>query len=161
LEEFEYGTVYSVNEEEPPTTHSLIINLPHHSVYLCHLLRKALLLRVFQKLELYKPDVRLPAESLGFPTGGLAGMSCSPNVARLVYPKPGLCHHYDDHHHHGDDECSSHTHYEEKRHSHHYDDERTSRRHYEGKRGGQWTKTGSQSKYSASDQDFSDHLSPT
>ena len=27
LEEFDYGTIASVNEEEPPTTHSLIINL--------------------------------------------------------------------------------------------------------------------------------------
>lgn len=30
LEEFEYSSVCSVNEEEPPTTHSLIFNLPHH-----------------------------------------------------------------------------------------------------------------------------------
>lgn len=81
LEEFEYSSVCSVNEEEPPTTHSLIFNLPHHvsptitvpswisgslcptqSVYACHLLRKALLLKVFQRLGVYKPDVRLPAE---------------------------------------------------------------------------------------------------
>ena len=30
LEEFQYSSVYSVNDEEPPTTHSLIFNLQHH-----------------------------------------------------------------------------------------------------------------------------------
>ena len=32
------------------------------SVYACHLLRKQKLLKVFQSLGVYKPDVRLPAE---------------------------------------------------------------------------------------------------
>lgn len=100
LEEFEYSSVYSVNEEEPPTTHSLIINLPHHSVYLCHLLRKDLLLKVFQRLGVYKPDIHLPAESLGFPTGGLRGSgSCTPSVLPVVYPQiVRVCH--CKHHHH-------------------------------------------------------------
>lgn len=44
----------------PISTLPLVPSL--QSVYACHLLRKDKLLKVFQGLQLYKPDVRLPAE---------------------------------------------------------------------------------------------------
>ena len=74
-------------------------------------------------------------------------MSCSPNVARLVYPFLGTCHHHH-HHHHYEDEHR--TQYNEP-HGDHYTHREESRSH--------WTKTGSRDKHS--DDYISEHLSPT